>query len=264
MNAYLSLTKGLDSKSLHDKTNKSTVYEEIRCSFSTALNEQIEWYRTRYDEYQESLDITLPSHRISYAEMETISPVLVGHGGVSVLETSLMLHRIYGVPYIPGTALKGLTAHYCHQVLGQQQSEFKQGEPYYVALFGSTKHGGIIEFHDAWITPTSVGQSLVQDVMTPHHQAYNSIRLTENMKADELPAPRDDDDPVPIPFLGVKGVFRTILTCPATHVPEDHATQWLGIAREILNHAVAQEGVGGKTNAGYGRMTLRESVTDEE
>src|SRR4051812_25489068 len=34
--------------------------------------------------------------------------MVVGLGAESVLETAISLHRIYGVPYIPGSALKGL------------------------------------------------------------------------------------------------------------------------------------------------------------
>jgi CRISPR-associated protein Cmr6 len=40
--------------------------------------------------------------------MTTISPLVVGLGVHTVLETSLTLHPIYGFPIIPGSALKGL------------------------------------------------------------------------------------------------------------------------------------------------------------
>src|SRR5713226_261316 len=36
----------------------------------------------------------------------------VGLGGETVLETDLTLHHLYGIPYIPGSALKGLTKAY--------------------------------------------------------------------------------------------------------------------------------------------------------
>ncbi len=38
--------------------------------------------------------------------------MVVGLGGESVLETDLTLHHLYGVPMIPGSALKGLTRAY--------------------------------------------------------------------------------------------------------------------------------------------------------
>src|SRR6266702_2303534 len=38
--------------------------------------------------------------------------MVVGLGGETVLETDLTLHHLYGIPYIPGSALKGLTRAY--------------------------------------------------------------------------------------------------------------------------------------------------------
>src|SRR5437667_12057289 len=45
--------------------------------------------------------------------------MVVGLGSESVLEASISLHRTYGVPYIPGSALKGLAASYAHHRLGE-------------------------------------------------------------------------------------------------------------------------------------------------
>ena len=42
---------------------------------------------------------------------KTKSRLIVGLGDESVYETSIRLHRNYGVPYIPGSALKGITKH---------------------------------------------------------------------------------------------------------------------------------------------------------
>ncbi|MBC7248558.1 MAG: type III-B CRISPR module RAMP protein Cmr6 [Actinobacteria bacterium] len=38
--------------------------------------------------------------------------MVVGLGGESVYETSMTLHHIYGFPYIPGSAIKGVTRHH--------------------------------------------------------------------------------------------------------------------------------------------------------
>src|SRR5258708_17092035 len=38
--------------------------------------------------------------------------MVVGLGGETVLETDIALHHLYGIPYIPGSALKGLTRAY--------------------------------------------------------------------------------------------------------------------------------------------------------
>ncbi|MEO0168684.1 MAG: type III-B CRISPR module RAMP protein Cmr6, partial [candidate division WOR-3 bacterium] len=40
--------------------------------------------------------------------LKTAYRLVVGLGSTHVLETSLTLHHIFGIPYIPGTALKGV------------------------------------------------------------------------------------------------------------------------------------------------------------
>jgi CRISPR-associated protein Cmr6 len=128
-----------------------------------------------------------------------MSPLIIGHS-MSVLETSLTLHRIYGVPYLPATALKGLAAHYCHKVLGEKFDELRYGGKDFEILFGSTLSAGFIRFHDALPTVDSAGSALAQDVLTPHHHDYNSFRATTMSTTAKCPAPRDDDNSVPIPF----------------------------------------------------------------
>src|SRR5712692_11262510 len=38
--------------------------------------------------------------------------MVIGLGGETVLETDITLHHLYGIPFIPGSALKGLTRAY--------------------------------------------------------------------------------------------------------------------------------------------------------
>ncbi len=53
-------------------------------------------------------------------ELETRSRLVVGLGDESVYETSIRLHRNYGVPYIPGSALKGVAKHYAFSLLAEK------------------------------------------------------------------------------------------------------------------------------------------------
>lgn len=45
-------------------------------------------------------------------KLSTKSRLIIGLGNESVYETSIRLHRNYGIPYIPGSALKGVAKHY--------------------------------------------------------------------------------------------------------------------------------------------------------
>jgi len=64
-------------------------------------------------------------YSISYInDLHTNWRLVVGLGSGSVYETSLTLHHIYGIPYIPGSALKGITrSYYLTQVLWPQFPE---------------------------------------------------------------------------------------------------------------------------------------------
>lgn len=148
---------------------------------------------------------------------------------------------------IPGSALKGLAAHYCDQVWGEIDDEigpdFKLGGTHHKTIFGTSEDSGHIIFHDAWITPESLVDSLKPDVMTPHHSDYYSNKNGA--------APTDRDDPKPIIFLSIAGSFHVVVSCD---VESDDGKKWADLAFRILTEALREWGIGGKTNAGYGRL----------
>ena len=190
--------------------------------------------------------------------------LIVGLGGDNVLETGITLHHTYGVPMIPGSALKGLAAHYCDQVWGLADPKFRKARgkkdeaigAYHEVLFGATDDSGHITFHDAWIIPDSIradGTSgLVLDVMTPHHSDYYSDKTDEaGAKKGDLIPPTDFDDPNPVTFLSVAGAFHVAVSCD---VPGEAGGHWAKLAFDLLKEALREWGVGGKTSSGYGRL----------
>jgi CRISPR-associated protein Cmr6 len=191
--------------------------------------------------------------------------MIVGLGSSNVLETGLTLHFLYGTPFIPGSALKGLAAHYCSAVWGAgAESDFKGPErdnkgnitkpagKHYHFLFGSTEDSGFLTFHDAWITPESLPGSLVQDVITPHHGEYYSER-------EERSAPSDFDDPNPVTFLSVRGDFDVHISCDGEDGEQKKG--WEELAADLLTQALSNWGIGSKTSSGYGRAESRELGT---
>jgi len=76
----------------------------------------------------------------------TIGRMVIGLGGENVIETGLTLNHTYGTPMIPGTALKGLAAHYCNQTWGAADEKFRVGGDYHQAIFGPPKILGISYF----------------------------------------------------------------------------------------------------------------------
>jgi CRISPR type III-B/RAMP module RAMP protein Cmr6 len=178
--------------------------------------------------------------------------LVIGLGGENVLETGITLHHTYGTPLIPGTALKGLASHYCDQVWGRRDKcqgfkRWRKGEPggdHHKTIFGTTDDSGHIIFHDAWITPETLVKSLQPDVMTPHHGDYYSD------ESGNIP-PTDFDDPNPVTFLSVVGTFHIAVSCD---VPGTEGQKWAKLAFDLLTEALMEWGIGGKTNAGYGRL----------
>lgn len=185
--------------------------------------------------------------------IETSGRMIVGLGSESVLETSVTLHRTYGVPFIPGSALKGLAASYAHRFMDDDWKKettdkiTKQKNPIGEAhklMFGSQDSAGFVIFHDALYVPNSYGKTpLRPDILTVHHQKYYQGDGT---------APADWDSPVPIPLLSAQGQYLLAVSANSGDAQFDKKMAELAI--EILVLALRDEGIGAKTSSGYGRM----------
>jgi CRISPR-associated protein Cmr6 len=200
-------------------------------------------YKQFFDRWRESL----VGRKARIGEAETLGRMVVGLGGEGVLETAITLHRTYGVPYIPGSALKGLAASYARRGLGADwRPDAPNGRAYHV-VFGQTEDAGYVTFYDALYVPGSghnAGRghrALYADVLTVHHPLYYR---------GEDSAPADWDSPTPISLLSATGKYLVGLAA------EPGWEKWRDAAFEILKLALSEEGVGAKTSSGYGRMNL--------
>jgi CRISPR-associated protein Cmr6 len=159
--------------------------------------------------------------------------VIVGLGAESVLETSIRLHRLYGFPIIPGSALKGLAQAYAKLVEGKNEND-----PLFADVFGKSPpdaQAGKVIFFDA-IPANPANLKLELDVMNPHYAPY--------YQGTQPPA--DYHNPVPVFFLTI-GPGSEFLFAVASQ-KADLATK----AEEWLKKALKEMGVGAKTVAGYG------------
>ncbi len=257
--AGLLLQRYLCENATGDGGNPKEKRSLLDAAINAAVNEEVRaLYRIAFDRWSASLP-TDPAP----VDLATTGRLIVGLGSENVLETGIRLHHNYGMPIIPGSALKGLAAHYCDQVWGPTEKKFKQptkveDEAYrkflagkdpkpednlHRLLFGNTDDSGCIVFHDAWLTPDSP-KPLVLDVMTPHHPKW----------LDGSVPPTDFDSPTPVPFLSVTGAFHVAVSW---HGPaSDKAKNWTERALSLLCDALKDWGVGGKTTSDYGRLTL--------
>jgi CRISPR-associated protein Cmr6 len=174
----------------------------------------------------------------------TTNRLIIGLGTANVLEAGIRLHQTYGIPIIPGSALKGLAAHYCHEVWGKESQnenadeetkKFRNDGVYHRILFGDTDESGrgTIVFHDAWIQPESLKGALRMDVMTPHHQDWQTKKQ----------APTDFDSRFRFLFCLFSGLFNAIFPGrPMDHSPEE-IRQWLKLAQALLIDALSEWGL---------------------
>jgi len=196
------------------------------------------------------LSVTQDEARFVHAAWATATRVLIGTSAANALETGAALHHTYGVPYLPGSALKG-----CARAYAVQQGV----QPDYLrVLFGagpdaadhaadsegvaapSLSEAGCVVFHDAWWIPL-LSQSdsscevgpLEREVITPHHVNYYSG------KGDAT----DFDSPVPVPSLGAVGSYYFVI---------EGDPAWARAALRLLQGALQHVGVGAKRAAGYG------------
>ena len=186
--------------------------------------------------------------------------LVVDLGAESVIETNCAKIKTYGLPYLPGSSLKGMASHFAAKnLIGEKWNcQFKsdgelinQGESHRI-LFGAhtdapddEQMAGCVVFHDAWWIPSSNSPYRL-DIMTPHHGNYN-------LEGKEWPA--DWEQPVPVPFLTVVGTFLVALSGPPA---------WVAEAAKILKFALEQEGLGAKTQVGYGRISPKGGWKEKE
>lgn len=172
------------------------------------------------------------------AEATVDGRMIVGLGSESVMETAICLHRTYGVPIIPGSALKGLAAH--HAASSLTDPTWHRGGDGHRTMFGAVEEAGSVIFHDAlWLAASGAALPLDTDVMTVHHTNYYG--------GQPGALPTDHDAPNPVPFVTARGTYLIALQGPPA---------WTDAAMVILQRALRQDGIGAKTAAGYGRLDL--------
>jgi CRISPR-associated protein Cmr6 len=175
-------------------------------------------------------------------EATTDSRLIIGLGGTSVIETGMTLHPLYGFPYLPGSALKGLARAYAE--IGADASKDELLE-----VFGSedknphnvtNNRQGKVFFMDG--LPTQFPK-LELDIMNPHYGKY--YQGEKDSKGYPIP-PADYLDPVPVTFLAVAAGQKF------SFVVYSRNKDLTGKAKEWLIGGLSELGAGGKTNVGYG------------
>ncbi len=242
-------------------------------------------------DYRAHLDAWIASFAHASARLFALTldaRLLIGHGNASGTDVGLTVHHTWGVPIIPGSALKGTLAHHVATTYGSDPSVTTPDpahDPWrgvgwvgtaitrgpgelYRALFGAPDADddravsapgatrGYVVFHDALYLGDA---SPVCEVISP------APELTRPFTADTLTVhqkgyyddrgksePCDHDDPNPVGFLTVRPKAQFVVVLEG--LPD-----WTALAGHLLRESLAQRGVGGKTTNAYGRATLTDA-----
>ncbi|MBI5136854.1 MAG: type III-B CRISPR module RAMP protein Cmr6 [Nitrospirae bacterium] len=211
-----------------DKTKKGELFQEHIKRVASLKVSDI--YKAAYQRWFQTAGTT---SSIVVWPGELNGRLFIGMGGASVIETAITLSRTYGVPFIPGSAQKGLASAYAKAAgLTDACRTLFGGD-------GETSDGfesGYVIFHDAWWIPDSAETPLVPEVVTVHHPEY----YKEAGATDAT----DFDSPIPNGQIAARGQFLFAVECADP--------DWAALARDLLGRALLEWGIGGKTNAGYG------------
>jgi CRISPR type III-B/RAMP module RAMP protein Cmr6 len=195
------------------------------------------------------------------------TPCVLWLAAPTPLELGFCLHHTYGVPYLPGSGLKGLArAAMRRSILGVPQVEWANASTDELAgltakrkdepkqqpdpetpikeLFGEGGDkgwAGKVDFLDG--IPLEAG-CLQQEVMSPHHASYYQ---------GKSPIPHDCEDPIPLPFLRIKpGARFEIALVARGNLGDEDAKSALRDAEKYLLQGLEEMGLGAKTSSGYG------------
>ena len=174
--------------------------------------------------------------------------LVVGLGGETVLETDLTLHHLYGLPFIPGSTLKGVTRAYVTGEIAEHKSlRIDKDDVTIERIFGSAQTSGTVVFFDAM--PLEGRFTLALDIMNVHYpEYYNAKKL-----------PTNDQRPNPVTFLTVSNTVFVFALAARNPEQLEHSNDVI-TATKWLQEALQEYGIGGKTSAGYGYFTLLKNV----
>lgn len=172
--------------------------------------------------------------------LKTTGPFVTGLGRNHPVENGFAWHHTLGVPYLPGSSIKGVVRSWAASWISQPESDISR-------IFGPRDSrdqavGSVIFLDAIPIKPVQ----LKMDIITPHYGPYYQEGKT----------PGDWHSPIPIPFLSVDSNQEFVFGLMPRRLSNPDDNEDCSKAKGWLNDALRDLGGGAKTAIGYGRFEI--------
>lgn len=242
------------------------------------------------DRQQAAFDATALPHASLQLFAQSTAPFTTGLGNEHPLENGFAFLNPYGLPYLPGSGVKGVLRQSARELASGDWGETGgwsedavfpitlQGKTVQVSLLdllfgldsqnGAPQHlRGALTFWD--VIPQIAGHNLAVEIMTPHQSHY--YQQKKDKKSGDSISPHDSGSPNPISFLTVPphSGFTFFVTCDGAlldrHAPQLLRDQrWKILLGAAFAHAFEWLGFGAKTSVGYGSMMSEEQRLEHQ
>lgn len=197
------------------------------------------------------------------------SPFATGLGNEHPLENGFSFLTPYGLPYLPGSGVKGVLRRAAEELVSGDWGDahgwtadaivtlFGPGEEDFARDRDTPARQGALRCWD--VLPQPAKNSLTVEIMTPHlsdyYQGKNNGQVTPNTSLT----------PNPIPFLAVPAgsAFTFHIECHPGRIADPALrSNWPTLIEAAFAHAAQWLGFGAKTAVGYGRMEIDQRALD--
>lgn len=223
---------------------------------------------------RQAFDVSTSDEASFRLDAEATAPFTTGLGNEHPTENGFAFLNPYGLPYLPGSGVKGVLRQAARELVSGDWGETHGWNDAALEILfgrasvdGETDHlRGALTFWDVipQIAPEDPKRpdqiSLAVEIMTPHQGHYYQWKKDQLGNLIEV-TPHESGQPTPISFLSVppKSRFVFHVQCNLAHLGR-HApnlvndSYWKTLLEIAFKHAYQWLGFGAKTAVGYGAM----------
>ncbi|NNM52184.1 MAG: type III-B CRISPR module RAMP protein Cmr6 [Pseudomonadales bacterium] len=236
-------------------------FGEYSSTFHKVNESRTEWL-SNFKEAGHKEQLELHAHRLcnlaqslqgSYRVFKTKSNFVTGMGNPHPVENGFTWHPTLAVPYIPGSAVKGLV-----RTVVETSYSGEDKLDILTSWFGSEnkddvaeRSGGFIFFDAIPVQPLRLGV----EIMTPHMGKWYQNGAEPRHTHESIPS--DWHEPIPIPYLVARETAFIFCIAPRSL----DSVKYMDDVMDALIHGLKYLGMGAKTSIGSGLMFVDTQLT---